>query len=85
MEQKKEIQKSFDEICYEFQQKITDIFNEERYIPFLMKYYLIKDIWDKIQEHKIQTNMEFTASKNRNYHYSDTEGSVEEENINKEN
>lgn len=43
----------FNKKCYNFQKKIIDIFNEEENIPFLLKYYLFKDIWEKIQQNKI--------------------------------
>ena len=46
------MEKSFEDICFEFQQKIVETFNEERNISFLMKYYLMKEIWDNIQENK---------------------------------
>lgn len=43
----------FNKKCYNFQKKIIDIFNEEENLPFLLKYYLFKDIWEKIQQNKI--------------------------------
>ncbi len=42
----------FNKKCYIFQKKIIDIFNEEENIPFLLKYYLFKDIWEKVQQNK---------------------------------
>lgn len=42
----------FNKRCYNFQKKIIDIFNEEENIPFLLKYYLFKDIWEKVQQNK---------------------------------
>ena len=54
-------EKTFEDICYEFQKKIVDIFNEEEYIPFLLKYYLVKDIWENIEEHKNNIHIEVTA------------------------
>lgn len=42
----------FNKKCYNFQKKIIDIFNEEENIPFLLKYYLFKDIWEKVQQNK---------------------------------
>ena len=49
---------TFEQICYKFKENITSIFNEEQRIPFLLKYYLIKDIWDKIQQHKKEVDTE---------------------------
>ena len=42
----------FNKECYIFQKKLIDIFNEEKNIPFLLKYYLFKDIWESIEENK---------------------------------
>ena len=52
------MEKSFEDICFEFQQKIVETFNEERNISFLMKYYLMKEIWDNIQENKLKIDMQ---------------------------
>lgn len=46
------MQKDFNIICYDFQKKIIDDFNNEKSIPFLMKYYLFKDIWESVQDKK---------------------------------
>lgn len=50
-------EKSFEDICFEFQEKIVNIFNNEENIPFLMKYYLVKEIWDNVQENKLKVDM----------------------------
>lgn len=50
--------KSFDLICYNFQQKIIDIFNEQENIPFQLKYFLFKEIWKIIKEAKIKKDYE---------------------------
>lgn len=42
----------FDECCFKFKNLIVQIFNEENNIPFLMKYYLFKDVWEEIQKVK---------------------------------
>lgn len=42
----------FNKYCYNFQKKIIDIFNEEADIPFLLKYYLFKDIWKSVEQKK---------------------------------
>ena len=53
MEEKNKIE----DICFEFQQKIIDTFNEQNNIPFLLKYYLFKEIWDSIENNKIKIDM----------------------------
>ena len=50
-------EKTFDEICYNFQKKIVDIFNNEEQIPFILKYYLMKDIWTNIEQLKMKDDM----------------------------
>lgn len=42
----------FNKICYNFQKQFIDIFNEEENIPFLLKYYLFKQVWEKIEQNK---------------------------------
>lgn len=49
---------TFEDIGYEFQKKIVEDINSESRIPFLLKYYLIKEIWENIQENKLQLDME---------------------------
>ena len=49
---------TFEDIGYEFQKKIVEDINSENRIPFLLKYYLIKEIWENIQENKLQLDME---------------------------
>lgn len=39
----------FNQLCYDFQTKILDTFNNEQQIPFLLKYYLFKEIWENIE------------------------------------
>lgn len=48
----------FDLICYNFQQKIIEMFNEQTNIPFQLKYYLFKELWEVIKETKIQKDYE---------------------------
>lgn len=63
--------KTFEEICYSFQKKIIETFNNENDIPFLLKYYLLKEIWEDIQAYKIkitqktQTKVESEEEKNK--------------------
>ena len=40
----------FNQLCYDFQNKILDVFNEEQNIPFLLKYYLFKEIWENVEQ-----------------------------------
>ena len=53
-----EEQKGFEDICFEFQQALIDVFHNEENIPFLLKYYLLKDIWDGIEKHRIELDMQ---------------------------
>lgn len=39
-------------ICYNFQKKIIDDFNTQEDIPFILKFYLFKDIWEMIEQQK---------------------------------
>ena len=48
----------FEDKCFEFQQKIIDIINGEEQLTFLIKYYLIKQIWDSISEKKMTIDIE---------------------------
>ena len=50
--------KKLDEILKEKNPKeYNNIFNNEENIPFLMKYYLVKEIWDNVQENKLKVDM----------------------------
>ena len=42
----------FNKICYNFQKQFIDIFNGEENIPFLLKYYLFKQVWEKVEQNK---------------------------------
>lgn len=42
----------FNIICSNFQEKIVNVFNEEDNIPFLIKYYLFKDVWKTVKNKK---------------------------------
>lgn len=57
-------QNNFNVICFDFQNKIIDIFNKQE-IPFLMKYYLFKDVWDKIQQQKIKNDYQVYSLKSQ--------------------
>lgn len=54
--------KTLNDYCVEFQQNIIDLFNNEQNLPFVLKYYLIKDVWDNIQSTKTKMDIE-TRSK----------------------
>lgn len=47
-----------DSICYDFQKKIINIFNEQNELPFILKYYLFKDIWEIIQQKKVTNDLQ---------------------------
>lgn len=53
--------KTLNDYCNEFQQLIIDDFNNEQNLPFVLKYYLIKDIWENIQSTKTKMDMESRA------------------------
>lgn len=54
--------KTLNDYCVEFQQNVIDLFNNEQNLPFILKYYLIKDVWDNIQSTKTKMDIE-TRSK----------------------
>ena len=45
-------EKTFEESCYDFQQEIINTVNNERNLPFLVKYFIIKEIWEDVQAQK---------------------------------
>ena len=45
-------EKTFEESCYDFQQEIITTVNNERNLPFLVKYFIIKEIWEDVQAQK---------------------------------
>ena len=45
-------EKTFEESCYDFQQEIINTVNNERNLPFLIKYFIIKEIWEDVQAQK---------------------------------
>lgn len=53
-----------DSICYDFQKKIINIFNEQNELPFILKYYLFKDIWEIIQQKKMTSDLQVRNSNN---------------------
>jgi hypothetical protein len=55
----------FNKECYIFQKKLIDIFNEEENIPFLLKYYLFKDIWESVKENKFLIDRNVRSNEKR--------------------
>lgn len=54
----------FDKRCYDFKNNIINIFNKQENVPFLLKYYLIKQIWEQIKNHKQEIDNEYQVQKN---------------------
>ena len=54
--------KDFNIACYNFQEEIITKFNEQG-IPFLLKYYLFKQIWDSIELKKRQLDFQIQSEK----------------------
>lgn len=52
-----------DKTCYDFKENIINIFNNEQSIPFLLKYYLVKQIWEQIENHKQEIEAEYNQEK----------------------
>ena len=50
------------EICLSFQDNIIKIFNEQK-LPFLMKYYLFKQIWQQIELTKREKDYQIQSQK----------------------
>ena len=53
----------FNIICSNFQEKIVNVFNEEDNIPFLIKYYLFKDVWKTVKNKKQEIDINIQLSK----------------------
>ena len=45
-------EKTFEESCFDFQQEIINTVNNERNLPFLVKYCIIKEIWEDVKNQK---------------------------------
>lgn len=54
--------KTLNDYCIDFQQKIIDLFNNEQNLPFVLKYYLVKDVWENVQSTKTKMDID-TRSK----------------------
>ena len=77
--------KDFEDVCFEFQQNIINIFNNQNNIPFFLKYYLIKEIWDQIEKEKMRIDMEvrskyFESHEEENNNNNNNNNNVEENN-----
>lgn len=57
-------EKDYNLLCYNFQQKIINIFNQEQ-LPFLVKFFLLKQVWKIIKKHKKQNDYEAYSFKTR--------------------
>ena len=51
-------------MCYNFQKKIIDDFNTQKEIPFILKFYLFKDIWEMIEQEKYLQDCEVVKNLN---------------------
>ena len=45
-----------DMLCLNFQAEIVETFNKYNSIPFILKYYLFKQIWQKIEQEKMRND-----------------------------
>lgn len=63
----------FNQLCYDFQNKILDVFNEEQNIPFLLKYYLFKEIWENVEQAVTRDKMTLHSIGQENHKEEDTE------------
>lgn len=52
-----------DKICLNFQGDIVEIFNKYNNIPFILKYYLFKEVWQKIEQQKINNDYNVSQQK----------------------
>ena len=57
------MEQDFNLICLNFQEKIIEVFNEEKKLPFLVKFYLFKQIWKIIKKEKEKVNINTQMSK----------------------
>lgn len=48
----------FNKKCYQFQQNIINMINNQTELPFLMKFYLIKQIWEDLSQMQKQVFLE---------------------------
>lgn len=57
-------EKELNQLCKKFQQEIVNLFNKQNDLPFILKYYLFKQVWTIIEQQKIQNdNMVVQESK----------------------
>ena len=53
-----------EENSFNFQRKIVNTFNEETSLPFLLKYYLLKEIWETVERQKILLDKQIQLRQN---------------------
>lgn len=75
------MEKTLNDYCIEFQQNVIDLFNNEQNLPFILKYYLIKDIWENIQSTKTKMDID---SKSKQIKEETISFNLEDENKNTE-
>lgn len=49
-------EKELNQLCKKFQQEIVNLFNKQNDLPFILKYYLFKQVWAIIEQQKIQND-----------------------------
>ncbi len=49
-------EKELNQLCKKFQQEIVNLFNKQNNLPFILKYYLFKQVWAIIEQQKIQND-----------------------------
>lgn len=49
-------EKELNQLCKKFQQEIVNLFNKQNNLPFILKYYLFKQVWTIIEQQKIQND-----------------------------
>ena len=49
-------EKELNQLCKKFQQEIVNLFNKQDNLPFILKYYLFKQVWAIIEQQKIQND-----------------------------
>ena len=76
-------EKTFEESCYDFQQEIVNTVNNERNLPFLVKYFIIKEIWEDVQTQKRKIDDDIYNKRRQRQQFQSqpeqVEGTVEEE------
>ena len=50
-------EQQYNKTCFDFQEKIINIFNQQN-LPFLIKYFLFKQIWKAVKNSKKQIDLQ---------------------------